>query len=705
MIPPPLLQATGVIVTAVAVAVSVAVLQCNAAGACISEGTCEAVGVCSYKNTVSILTDGMYVDYKHNMSRFQELTRGVCAPGERVHINSVSGSEECAPWRAYPDALNREIMGSGSSKHRQMCGAWLDAGPLFPASNEYWSFYDSANEARAIRNSESKSFTSARLASTDLGKLYASCQHTMMSGPGASRESSAQGYRFLANQISNVTTRKRALYTTGLLAGHHCDSTAQVGVSLTGSSFTATITRGSAFTSQALSEALMAGKAAPHLIPLAVTANDAINEQSGTAEAASFRDLEHLFEGASTRTDHATVRLSYESTPELNGLLRLVEQGRFHEIHALLHSQAAYCAFAVHSGMTIEDAGAYSNAVEQMHRISNAKPKAEALGRLRRIGDDVMELSVTNTSLQEASTVTFSSIRSSPPAQVDTRRVATPQLDCVEFTQWLFPDRLDAQYFDAIVTPKLYSRLQSITEQLRSSVQFVVVNDPQIAPTMRSPAAVAEEVGRTRVRIAGAPRGTWAGISRGVVDAKLSSRDGPTVGGLKQARALFLDRIDMLFGDFGTSACNGPAIFSSLETNAFIWPGGRCAFVLLGVLRKPWADERYFGESLSTRIGYVIAHELAHNTLVTAWTPSMSSLLSRYSSNLHAEAVADVIAAVAIIHSGLAAAEEVCRHISQLWCARTVFGYTPSSSASHPGPNERGDLLCATLQDLGYTVD
>jgi hypothetical protein len=174
------------------------------------------------------------------------------------------------------------------------------------------------------------------------------------------------------------------------------------------------------------------------------------------------------------------------------------------------------------------------------------------------------------------------------------------------------------------------------------------------------------------------------------------------LGALKQARALFLDRVDMLF-DL-PSVCSGPPIFEALMANAYVYPGGRCTHALLGVLRRPFADERYDDASLATRAMYVVAHELAHNTLVTSFNTQMSTLLQRYPPNVYSEAIADVVAAVAIVHSGLASAKLVCEHISQLWCARTVPGYTTSSTASHPGANERGDWLCLTLQDMGYSV-
>ena len=230
----------------------------------------------------------------------------------------------------------------------------------------------------------------------------------------------------------------------------------------------------------------------------------------------------------------------------------------------------------------------------------------------------------------------------------------------------------------------------------------VVLNNPSISSVLGDPALVAEAVRTTTVRIAGAPRNTWAGLQRGYADGFLDSGDGPLLMAVKQAKAVFTDRMDILFA--GENPCAGPPIYDALDSNAYIYPGARCTHLLLGMLRRPFADERYDNASLATRVGYVLAHELAHNTLTTnSIQPEFANLLHQYSSSaVHNEAIADVVAALAIIHAGLATGEEVCHHVSQLWCARVPLWYNHASTgAIHPGPNERGDHLCATLRDLG----
>jgi hypothetical protein len=117
-------------------------------------------------------------------------------------------------------------------------------------------------------------------------------------------------------------------------------------------------------------------------------------------------------------------------------------------------------------------------------------------------------------------------------------------------------------------------------------------------------------------------------------------------------------------------------------------------------MRRPFADERYDAVSLATRVGYIIAHEFAHLELTAARNAvAFEALMHRYDAAVKTEGFADVIAAVSIVRSGQATREEMCGHVSQLWCARMPIYFEPSGV--HPAPNVRGDALCATLQDLG----
>ena len=250
---------------------------------------------------------------------------------------------------------------------------------------------------------------------------------------------------------------------------------------------------------------------------------------------------------------------------------------------------------------------------------------------------------------------------------------------------------------------RLYSRLETLTGTIRAAVIDTVLNFGPIREVFNDPQYVADAVQATSVRFAGAPRGSWAGLQTALPDGHLASSDGPLVAALKSSRAMFQSRIGLTFSS-STNACDGPPVYDALTSNAYIYPTAQpCQHILLGILRAPLADERFDNVSLATRVGYVLAHELGHNALVSHWHPDrLWSLLWRYTDNLHSEALADVIAVVAIVRTGMASAQEVCERVSQVWCARVRFDYSPRADASHPGPNFRGDALCETLRDLGF---
>jgi hypothetical protein len=671
------------------------VAQCYEFYRCDHSRTCSNTSSralsCSFVNSVTIAGDVLYGSVQDGSHA--TLTRGVCAPGERMHLNSLTHALECAPWRAWPDALNEEIMSPGASAmHDQMCGAWLDAGPTAPLRTTYWSFYDQTAANAAVVASDVASFSSSRLASGDLGKLFASCQHTVLGGSGAIRASAVVAYHHLKLGLANLTTNRRVLEGVGFLAGHYCDGSVLIGTTVDAGIFKAVAYPGSSFSTGALAEALFAVEEGIGLQNLAEEGNRLINLYAYNSPVISFEELEYVYEGATGRTDHASVPLLYDITPELDGVKWLLDNGHADKAAAYLHGQAAMCSFALQGSLDVQAAGEWSARGRDLRRIRAARPRAAALGRLAARNAPQNMADPDALEIGQASTVTFSQLQALPRGDA--------RADCAALARFLFPDRLDNLHFDSTVTPTLHQRLETLAEELRAAVIRVVTTNAAISATMNDPAAVAAAVAATRIRLAGAPRGTWGGIARGYTDGLLESDDGPMLIALKQARAIFNDRVSILFDD--RNVCSGPPIFDALDANAYIYPGGECTHTLLGILRAPFADERYDNVSLATRVGYIFAHELAHNTLVTTFnTAAYSALLHRYMPNNYDEAIADLIGVLAVIDAGHATATQVCQHVSQLWCARVPLTWAPSTETAHPGPNERGDLLCATLQDLG----
>lgn len=699
------LEAFLVISTAAAVGLLAGAVQCDELRRCNAAGTCanstswgSTWATCSFSNYVDVIGDRLYGNNAtDDASRFASLTRGVCAPGERLHRNSVTSAIECAPWRTWPQAFNLEIGDpDASALHDQACGAWIEAGPVVQTSVQYNAFYDLSRGVAAVEHADEAAFRSSRLSSTDMGKFYSACSATVLGGTGAVRSSARQAYAHLQTGLTGLTTQRRVLEAVGWLSAHSCDSPVQIGVSV-GTTFFATAQQGTAFSASSLANALYAVDEPRSLQDAASVGNALVNANAAPSPPTTLEQMEFVYEGASGRTDHDTVPIQMAATPTLDGLVYITATGqdRFEEASAYVHGVAALCAFALHGAMDVESAGGYTAALSEVHALRAKRPRAAALGRLRggHFGQNALA-EVSNVTLAQASVVTFSQLEAAPKGDGHS--------DCAAMTHFLFPDRLDEQHFRLLVTDELYDRAEEITAVLRESAAQIVVDNPSIAAVLADPAAIAEDIRTTTVRIAGAPRGTWAGLQRGYVDGVLSSADGPLVMALKQARAIFMDRINTLFD--GSGPCQGPPVYDALTTNAYIHPSALCTHMMLGILQKPFADERYDNTSLATRFGYVMAHELAHNTLNTQFIqPSYANLLHRYATSaVHDEAIADVISALAILHAGLATGEEVCRHVSQLWCARVplVFDYY-AGAVVHPGPNDRGDHLCATLGDLG----
>ena len=144
------------------------------------------------------------------------------------------------------------------------------------------------------------------------------------------------------------------------------------------------------------------------------------------------------------------------------------------------------------------------------------------------------------------------------------------------------------------------------------------------------------------------------------------------------------------------SVCDFDFLYDALVVNAYILPSFACSHVLLGMLRRPFADADYDGVSLDTRLGFILGHEIGHSTMLTTrYYAASPKLFYGYEASTLDEAIADLVSAKALIHAGLATAEEVCAHVSQVWCGVPTV-WRPLNP-SHPLVNERSDLLCSKI--------
>ena len=307
---------------------------------------------------------------------------------------------------------------------------------------------------------------------------------------------------------------------------------------------------------------------------------------------------------------------------------------------------------------------------------------ARALGRIEP-GDNETELEITSEIVFEASAISL--------AQLATA-TGDAEEDCMAFVDALYPDDADAAVFHETITDSLYDRLEPLVDQVRNGVREVFGEEP-LSSTVANAAEVQTAIATASIRISGAPAGSWAG-GRPPPRSHFASQDGLFTSALKQSRAVFRDRLEMTAN--GEDPCKGPPLCRATVLNAYCVPSLKCTVLFLGLARRPWLDSELDDASLASAGLFIIAHELAHLSLRSSYTREFDTLLHRYHRETRNEAIADVGASLGILRTGLVSAENLALHQSQLWCARTPSWWQPSRG-SHPGANERSDLLFETI--------
>ena len=376
-------------------------------------------------------------------------------------------------------------------------------------------------------------------------------------------------------------------------------------------------------------------------------------------------------------------------------MLILLNRSDAHLVDAYLAGLAASCALAIQQTLDPE---------LQPVLLDGDKPPARALGR-RELTPDAVDahlFSVGDAAVRNASAVTWAQLRPRPAGK--------EAADCLALTRYVMPDRIDAMHFGLVVPDALYAALEPMVADIRAAVANALETVVGVSDLLEAGAGAlaAAKVRGFRLRLPGAPRGTWAGYARPLADGALASTDGVMRMAVQQARAAFLDRHSLWSGAGGALAdsCDFPALFDSLTSNAYIAPSLGCTHILTGLLRRPFADARYDAESPRSRVGFVVAHEFAHVSLL--YTPSANgrALMDTYGDveSVRYEGLADVIAARSLVAAGLVGCSELCSHVSQLWCGLPPqptdwdLGLGVGGTPTHPAVNERGDLLCAHIE-------
>ena len=675
---------------------------------CVEHGTCFAVRNVSYSCAFrTSITPSAYrmLNYTSQDEALQALQRGVCAPSLRQSLDHY-GQLRCVRRRNYPDAMSVDAQASlftpGMPDHERHCKRWIDAKSL-TAGAEKFAFYDEGDVSQDVED-VLLAGGSGRLAISDVTKFRAACRAMVVSNAAGAAATVAYEHLVAGLGTFDLTQISDVFRAIGYLGSHFCDAPATVGLVYDSRSFAVKVGIGTTPSAAALSEALYAVGSERATRARATAFADLVNDDAAATLAVNEDETRKVVEGSYRNgwiANQVTsgLRIFYEPTnPPLARLLRAA-QTQIADAAPYIHALAAYCAVSGASTVTGEFGGLESveNSVKQIRSI---RPAASALGRLKGSVDMDRFAKVHSEHVFNASSTTWSALAAhSSPITAAVRPSAREV--CLRAARVAFPDAFDHVAFDTLVTPTLYNRLYTMSGAIKNAA-IATIQDPLIASLYATPAGLAAAVAQlqdTSIRIAGAPRTTWAGVENSFMRPALTSNDGAILILLKQARAVYFDRFARAVQQ--TSICHHPPLFDALERNAYLLLSTTfsCAVLLPGMLVSPFADERYDDASLYSRIGYVVAHELMHVTAFRSrWDENYAGkLLHLYDPQTYIEAIADAGAMATLMRLGKTSNATLCAHVSQLWCARVGPQYRVAGS--HPLSNERGDSACAFLRE------
>lgn len=645
-------------------------VQCGAASECERLQTCERDGVCNFENILTLTTSRIYAP---GMSQtWLQTTQGMCAPGEILWPLSTTIS--CIPRYSYPNAIQPDIIqeaaeGEALEPHQAACGRWINAVPS-PDTVVYHAFANDEFGAE-IGELEEASYSTSSLAADVISKFFRMCASTVAAGPIAIHAAAKNAYRHLVQPT--------AIETLAMVISHGCLAPLEFSYIMVEDGLRLVAYNGVTFPTRFFEVALFYVDESDAVRELAVVANEVNRTESFYGATNTTAAIVRLLELGLNRTvDWAPEEEWYHA--ELGHFLRLEASD---EAMAMAYSKgiAAVCAVALGGQV---DGSLDGFDADEMRQLVGDRPRGSSLGR---VPDDGM---YHPTGMMDPEVV-----RQSMRMNLGALQYTTDESQCTSLTRFIFPDATDETRFDLVVPPTLMTRFNMMVEVLRTSLIQVVTTHPVLSEIYNG-TELARRIEQARVMIPGAPLGA-SHFEDEPEEVVFTHADGPLLVALKQTHVWWRGQVEVgLSGD----AQRLPNTMDSLSTNAYVYPSTYAIWMLLGIMRRPFADAHYDDESLFSRVGYVVAHEMGHLEYPLERNTSVwDELLADYNTSTRSETIADVLGGAAVITTGLVTKERFCQHVSQLWCARVPDDYIERPS-SHPGPNARGDRLCRVLNKL-----
>jgi hypothetical protein len=645
-------------------------VQCGAASECERLQTCMREGVCNFNNIITLTTSRLYAPVISQT--WLQTTQGMCSPGELLW--PFSSTISCIPRYSYPNAIQQDITqeaadGELLDPHQRACGKWINAVPS-PDTIVYHAF---ANDefAAEIGELEEASYSTSSFAADTVAKFFRMCVSTIAAGPLAIHAAVKMAYHHLI--------KSTAFETLAAIIAHGCLAPLEFNYITVGSGLRLVAYNGVTIPSRFLSVALFYVDEPESVQELAVVANEINRNQDFYGVTNTSQAVVRLLELGLNRT----VEWELEEEQwlyELGHFLRL-EASNEAMAMAYIKGAAAVCAVTL-GGQT--DSSLKGFDVVEMRKLVGDRPHSSSLGR---VPDDGMyhPLGHLNPKM----------VQQSMRINIGALRYSNDETQCTTLTRFIFPYASDETRYDLVVPPTLQTRFNAMVEVLRASLIQVVTEHPTLSQIYNS-TELAMRINEARIMIPGAPIGA-SHFDEPHQEVVFDHSDGPLLVALKQTHIWWRGQVEVgLSGD----AQRLPNLIDTVTTNAYVYPQTGAIWMLLGIMRRPFADAHYDDESLFSRVGYIVAHEFSHleHTLERN-TSIWDELLYEYLASTRSEAIADVLGGAAIINTGIVTKERLCLHLSQLWCARVPDTYVERPS-SHPGPNARGDRLCRVLDKL-----
>jgi hypothetical protein len=277
---------------------------------------------------------------------------------------------------------------------------------------------------------------------------------------------------------------------------------------------------------------------------------------------------------------------------------------------------------------------------------------------------------------------------------------------CSSLAATIFPDRIDATLFDAIVPRTFAARISKLIVELKNEVFTLFDTNIYIRSVLISPNVVAAYARKAQIVVTGAARQSPLGRGAPIPRTAVSSTDGATLQGLLQISAMISERLKLVV--MAGDPCEHAAFVEPTVANAYYLHPVGCVRISPTLLVPPFADQSYDKQSILAGFGFIVAHELGHMVSHSHMhTATYRTLMAAYPESTRGEGFADVIGALAVLGLlGTTNYTEIVLQQAQVWCAKAPDRFVPEENMTHPAPNRRFVFLCQTIANIpGYSCD